>query len=94
MNTIENNPNDQKDQNLWRIAKKRASFKWSLVTYLIINLFFVALWFFGDRESFWPIWCILGWGIGICFQYFNAYHKNGMFSADKEYEKLKEQDRF
>jgi len=86
--TMETNQNNQKDMNLWHTAKKRAGFKWGLLSYLVINLFFVALWFFGDRGYFWPIWCMLGWGIGLIFQYFKAYHKTGIFSAEKEYEKL------
>jgi hypothetical protein len=91
METNQNNLNEQKDMSLWHTAKKRASFKWSFLSYLVINTFFVGLWFFGDQGHFWPIWCMLGWGIGIAFQYFKAYHRNGIFSADKEYEKLKNQ---
>lgn len=91
METFNNNQTEQKDMNLWHIAKKRAGFKWSLLSYLGVHAFFVALWFLGDRDHFWPIWSMLGWGIGLAFQYFDAYHKKGLFSVEKEYEKLKQQ---
>ncbi len=83
---------NQKDQILWRTAKKRANFKWSLLSYLLVNAFLVVVWVLGDRTYFWPIWCILGWGLGIAIQYFSAYHKTGVFSAEKEYEKLKKEN--
>ncbi len=83
--------NNQKDMELWYSAKKRAGFKWSLLSYIIIHLLFVGFWFFGDQSYFWPMWSMLGWGIGLVFQYFKAYHATGIFSAEKEYNKLKEQ---
>jgi hypothetical protein len=89
MNTMETNEQNLKDNNLWRIAKKRTDFKRSLLTYVVINSFFIALWYLGDQGHFWPIWCMLGWGVGLCFQYMNAYHQKGVFSIEKEYEKLK-----
>jgi hypothetical protein len=85
--------NLQKDELLWQMAKKRAAFKWSLVSYLVINAFFVALWYFtsGPYSYFWPIWPMLGWGLGIAFQYFGAYHCDKVFTVEEEYEKLKKQ---
>jgi hypothetical protein len=90
METNQNSTTNQKDMSLWHTAKKRAGFKWSLLSYLVINSFFVALWLLGDKGYFWPIWCMLGWGVGLVFQYFKAYHKTGVFSIEKEYEKLQE----
>jgi hypothetical protein len=37
----------------------------------------------------WPIWVMLGWGIGIAFQYFDAYHGSKQELEQQEYEKLK-----
>ncbi len=79
---------EQKDEMLWRIAKKRASFRKSLASYLVINAFLTAVWYFTAQTYFWPIWCMFGWGIGILFQYADAYHDNHAFSTQKEYEKL------
>jgi hypothetical protein len=87
--------NEKKDQMLWQMAKRRAAFKWSLVSYLLVNAFLVAIWYFTLDEDadnyFWPIWPMLGWGLGIAFQYFGAYQGNKLFTAEEEYEKLKKQ---
>jgi len=83
----------QRDEVLWRIAKKRASFKWSALSYVLVNSMLVATWYFtsGMYSYFWPIWPILGWGIGVAMHYFEAYHGDSVFSAHREYEKLKNQ---
>jgi hypothetical protein len=86
---METNQTDNKDNQLWYQAKKRAGFKWSLLSYLLVNTFLTGVWLFGGQGHFWPAWCMLGWGFGLVMQYFNAYHRTGMFSIEKEYEKLK-----
>lgn len=76
---------------LWIIARKRAAFKRSLLVYLVMNVFFVAIWYFtsGSNSYYWPIWPLIGWGFGIAMQYVAAYHYNSIFTAEREYEKLK-----
>lgn len=90
--------NDQrKDEALWAIAKKRAAFKKSLFTYVVVNLFLWAVWYFtnqdADFENFnglpWPAWATLGWGLGIAIQYSDAYLFNKTNSVENEYQKLK-----
>lgn len=89
---MDTNQMNQKEEMLWKTAKKRAGFKWSLVSYLLVNTFLVCIWALGEQGEFWPLWCMLGWGLGLAVQYFKAYHTTGMFSVDKEYEKLKNQN--
>ncbi|RFM30561.1 2TM domain-containing protein [Deminuibacter soli] len=85
----------EKDERLWRLARKRASFKRNLFVYLVINLFLWAVWWFtiGKDKGFhgypWPVWVMLGWGIGLAFQYFNAYNGNHNDLAQEEYERLR-----
>jgi hypothetical protein len=87
------NPENQKDEQLWQIAKRRANFRTSLYTYMVVNLFLVAIWYFtnGPHSYFWPIWGMLGWGLGIAMQYYKAYHSDSNNSVEEEYEKLKRQ---
>lgn len=87
------------DDKLWRIAKKRAGFKKSLYSYLVVNAFLWAIWWFttGRSNGFthypWPIWVMLGWGVGLGFQYFEAYNGSKADLTEQEYQKLKkEQD--
>lgn len=87
-------PEQQNDEQLWRIAKARVAFKWSFATYFILNAFLVVVWFFssGPGSYFWPVWPIMGWGVGIAFQYFHAYHGDKIASTQTEYEKLKREE--
>lgn len=94
---MEDNINSNKDPQLWEIAKKRASFKGHLATYLVVNGFFWAIWYFSgshDREEIfeapfpWPVWPMLGWGVGLVFHYIGAYVFPKSNSAEEEYQKL------
>ncbi|MBW8686471.1 2TM domain-containing protein [Chitinophaga rhizophila] len=82
----------QRDERLWKIAKARASFRTSLLVYLVINAFLWALWFITQGPSHhgipWPIWPSLGWALGLAFQYFYAWHHDPFGDAVREYEKL------
>lgn len=85
----------KRDEELWRIAKKRASFQRSLVSYFVMNAFLWLVWWFTtdnrrlSGHTPWPVWVMLGWGIGLVFQYFAAYGGSRQSLADKEYDKLK-----
>lgn len=84
----------QREQELWNLAKKRVGFKRHLATYIIINGFLWALWYFTDRYEEergipWPIFPMLGWGIGLMFNFLGAYVFTKHDSVQKEYDKLK-----
>ncbi len=61
--------------------------------YFFTNTFLVAIWFLtgGIHLYFWPIWPMIGWGLGIAFQYIGAYQSHKFFTAEDEYERLKNQ---
>ena len=86
---------EHKDERLWRIARLRANFKKSFYSYLIVNGFLWCIWWFTTGEFgnayLWPIWPMLGWGLGLGFQYFNAYTGSGEDLTQQEYEKLKKE---
>lgn len=84
---------EQKDARLWDLAKRRASFKSHLVIYLVMSIFFWAIWYLTGGRTYnrglpWPVWPMLGWGIGVAFHYIGAYVTPGYNGAEKEYEKL------
>ena len=86
----------ERDKQLWKVAKQRARFQRSLVSYFVISAFLWILWWFTDNtKNFhgtpWPAWVMLGWGLGLVFQYFSAYGGGKENLADKEYEKLKKE---
>ena len=87
----------QKDDRLWRTAQRRAEFKKSVFSYIIVNTFLWSVWWFttGRQSGFngypWPIWVMLGWGLGLGMQYFKAYNGDKDSLTEQEYEKLKKE---
>jgi class 3 adenylate cyclase len=43
----------------------RQSFKTHLTFYLLVNALLIGIWAAGGGGNFWPVWVILGWGIGV-----------------------------
>ncbi|WP_343700947.1 2TM domain-containing protein [Chitinophaga sp.] len=86
--------NQQRDERLWRIAKARAGFRTHLMTYPIVNAFLWAIWFLTNDHHQgvpWPVWPMCGWGLGLAFAYYNAYHRDPFGDATREYEKLQQE---
>ena len=85
----------EKEKQLWKIAKKRVKFRSHLASYVIINGFFWAMWYLTDHKQEgsgipWPIFPMLGWGIGLTFHFLGAFVFPGRYSSvEKEFEKLK-----
>lgn len=82
-----------KDPQLWELARKRASFKSHLVIYLLVNAGLWLLWYFTEGRTYgtgipWPAWSTLGWGIGLVSHYVGAYHSSRITSVENEYNKL------
>ncbi len=80
---------EEKDNQLWQQAKARAEFKTHLAAYVVINGMLWIIWYFtaGVHSHPWPIWPTAGWGIGLIFNYLEAYKL--INTVEKEYEKLK-----
>jgi hypothetical protein len=60
--------------------KKRREFQQGLISYVLVNTFLVGIWLatsIGSRELifFWPIFPMLGWGLGLAFHAWNTYGK-------------------
>lgn len=86
-----------RNRDLWEMAQRRAGFKKHLFIYLTINpLLWVFWWFVNFMSSKtpemdlgfpWPLFPLLGWGIGLFMHYFFVYKWNDNLTK-KEYEKL------
>ena len=80
---------EEKDQRLWRTAKKRAGFKQNFISYIVINAFLWGVWWFisgrheRNTEFPWPLWVMLGWGVGLVFNYVEAYRGDKETMAEK-----------
>ncbi len=87
---------EERDEKLWKIAKKRASVKRNGLVYLTIIIFLWFIWFsnngfeFGSNMIYaWPKWPTLGLTIAFVFEYIDAFYRDNESMIEKEYNKLK-----
>ena len=89
---------EQRDEKLWQIAKRRANFQDSLVGFVIVSAICWAVWFFtSGRDGFhgtpWPLWVMFGLGIGLVMKFIRAYKTDKDTLTEREYEKLKKKQK-
>jgi hypothetical protein len=54
--------------------KKRRDFKAHLLVYTMVNSFLVVIWFVTGHGFFWPVFPIVGWGIGVVMNAWDVFH--------------------
>jgi len=77
------------DSQLHELARKRVEFRSHLIVYCITNAAFWVIWFLTGSGYPWPIWPLVGWGIGLVFHYLFDYRPTKLLSEEEEYNKLK-----
>lgn len=103
MEPTQNTPD--RDAYLWKQAKARVGFRMHLRSYLIVNAGLWLIWAFttfafgsaGYRHWIfpWPIFPMLGWGIGLASHYTHVYRGGSERSMiEEEYQKLLSQQRY
>lgn len=53
--------------------KRKAEFRTHLITYLLVNGMLVVIWAMTSGGFFWPIFPMLGWGVGLSIHAYEAY---------------------
>ncbi len=65
--------NDLRQKAITRL-KKRRDFHAHLLVYALVNAFLVLIWAFATPDVFfWPIFAIVGWGIGVVMNAWDVY---------------------
>jgi hypothetical protein len=74
--------------------KKRRDFAGHLLVYVLVNSFLVVIWALTDVNGFfWPVFPIVGWGIGVVMNAWDAF-RNEDFGEQRilrEVERLQRQ---
>jgi hypothetical protein len=66
-------PADLRAQAIARLRKKR-ELQAHVLAFTMVNLFLVGIWFATGADGFfWPMFPILGWGIGLVFHVWDVY---------------------
>ena len=63
--------------------KRKREFQAHLLAYVLVNAGLVTIWAVTGRGFFWPVFPMLGWGIGLAFHAVEAYGGGGSFSEDR-----------
>ncbi len=63
---------EQRQQAIRRIQAKRG-FKSHFAVYLAVNALLVLIWATTSGGYFWPVWPMLGWGIGVAAHASSVY---------------------
>jgi hypothetical protein len=64
--------NDKREAAVRRVMAKRG-FRLHLAIYLAVNTLLVVIWAFSGEGYFWPIFVMLGWGIGLAFHGWSVF---------------------
>ncbi len=77
---------DLHEQARERLEKKR-DFKTHVFMYLLVNAFLIGIWAVATPDSlFWPIFPILGWGIGVAANAWDVFVRKPITDAEIERE--------
>ncbi len=63
---------DLRARALERLKAKR-EFSAHVLAYVLVNAFLIVIWAVTDSGFFWPIFPILGWGIGLAFHAWDVF---------------------
>jgi hypothetical protein len=79
-------PDDQLREQAIAQLKKKRDFATHAVVYLLVNAFLVAIWAFTGSDFFWPIFPILGWGIGLGANAWDVYGRKPISEGEIQQE--------
>jgi len=66
-----------------RQLKKKRDFRGHLLVYILVNTFVVVIWLLTDPSGFfWPVFPIVGWGIGVIMNAWDVYGRQEITEED------------
>ncbi len=71
-----------RDHAIHRI-RARQHFHVNLAFFLAMAVYFVFLWARSDAGYFWPIWPLVGWGVGLAFHGLHVYGWDRQISEER-----------
>ena len=72
---------ERREAALERVKAKR-EFKNHVAIYLIVNAMLVGIWAVSGAGYFWPMWPIMGWGVGVAINAWTAYFERPITEDD------------
>ena len=72
-----------------RSLRKKRDFRSHVVAYVLVNSLLIVIWAVTGAGFFWPVFPLLGWGIGVGFNAWDVYGRRPI----TEDEIVREQER-
>ena len=75
--------------------KKRRDFRVHLLVYVLVNTFIVVIWLLtGPSGFFWPVFPIVGWGIGVVMNAWDVFGRSDIRDEDvrREMDRMRKQE--
>ena len=69
-----------------RQLKKQRDFRGHLLVYVLVNAFLVVIWAITSHGFFWPVFPIVGWGIGVVMNAWDVYGRHEMSEEEIKHE--------
>lgn len=91
MTSVESTRDTELRERAVKRLKKRRDFRGHLLIYTLVNAFLVVIWAVTSPGGFfWPIFPIVGWGIGVIMNAWDVYFSEDFSEEDidKEVEHL------
>ena len=93
MTDLENTTADERREQAIERLKKRRDFRAHLLVYTMVNSFFVVIWAMTMPSGFfWPIFPLVGWGIGVVMNAWDVYLA-GDFREDDIHREIERMER-
>ena len=74
-----------REQAITRLKKKR-DFLTHVVIYVLVNAMLVVIWLVTGSDFFWPIFPIVGWGIGVAANAWDVYGRKPISEGEIQQE--------
>jgi hypothetical protein len=76
------------------VLRKKSDLRAHLLAYVLINGFLVGIWAVTGAGFFWPVFPIMGWGIGVAFNVWDVYRRQAPTEEQvhREMESLRRRD--
>jgi hypothetical protein len=77
-----------------RRLKQKRDFAGHLLVYIMVNGFLVIIWAITSGGFFWPVFPIVGWGIGVVMNAWDVWRNDDFTDAEihREMARLKQHD--
>ena len=82
---------EQRQQAVRRVRAKRGLWI-HFAVYLVVNAFLVAIWAMTSPGYFWPVWPMLGWGVGVAANAVSVYARPWEISEQRIEREMRNRD--